>query len=120
MAHTESLWPRLADLPLVVESCEYERLHAVLAHEFERVTTHLRLAGGGVEGVGEDVSVHVEDGTSLHEARPALPLAGVWTLAGDQPDSIHAALKRDDTRQTALGHELLCVRAAAAAASRAA
>ncbi|MBB4662145.1 hypothetical protein [Conexibacter arvalis] len=82
MAHTESLWPRLADLPLVVESCEYERLHAVLAHEFERVTTHVRLAGGGVEGVGEDVSVHVEDGTSLHEARPALPLAGVWTLAG--------------------------------------
>jgi L-alanine-DL-glutamate epimerase-like enolase superfamily enzyme len=28
------------------------------------------------------VSVHVEDGTSLHEARPTLPLAGEWTLAG--------------------------------------
>jgi hypothetical protein len=31
----ESLWPRLAGLPLVIEACEYERLHAVLAYEFE-------------------------------------------------------------------------------------
>jgi hypothetical protein len=77
-----SLWPRLADLPLVVEACEYERLHAVLAHEFERVTTHVRLVGAGADGLGEDVSVHVEDGSSLHETRPALPLDGEWTLAG--------------------------------------
>jgi L-alanine-DL-glutamate epimerase-like enolase superfamily enzyme len=77
-----SLWPRLADLPLVVESCEYDRLHAVLAHDFQRVTTHVRLVGGGTDGLGEDVSVHVENGTSLHEAQLALPLAGEWTLAG--------------------------------------
>src|SRR5918997_4841094 len=82
MAQTESLWPRLAELPLVVESCEYDRLHAVLANEFQRVTTHVRLVGAGADGLGEDVSVHVEDGTSLHEARPVLPLAGEWTLAG--------------------------------------
>ena len=82
MAHMESLWPRLAELPLVVESCEYDRLHAVLAHEFQRVTTHVRLVGAGADGLGEDVSVHVEDGTSLHETQPALPLAGEWTLAG--------------------------------------
>ena len=77
----ESLWPRLAQLPLVVESCEYVRLHAVLAHEFQRVTTHVRLVGAGADGLGEDVSVHVEDGSSLHERQPALPLAGEWTLA---------------------------------------
>src|SRR6478672_10365807 len=82
MAHMESLWPRLAQLPLVVESCEYDRLHAVLAHEFQRVTTYVRLVGVGVDGLGEDVSVHVEDGTALHETQPALPLAGEWTLAG--------------------------------------
>ena len=82
MARMESLWPRLAELPLVVESCEYDRLHAVLAHEFQRVTTHVRLVGAGAYGLGEDVSVHVEDGTSLHEAQPTLPLAGEWTLAG--------------------------------------
>jgi hypothetical protein len=62
MAHMESLWPRLAELPLVVESCEYDRLHAVLAHEFQRVMTHVRLVGAGADGLGEDVSVHVEDG----------------------------------------------------------
>ena len=80
MAHMESLWPGLAELPLVVESCEYDRLHAVLAHEFQRVTTHVRPVGAGADGLGEDVSVHVEDGSSLHETQPALPLAGEWTL----------------------------------------
>jgi hypothetical protein len=82
MAFMESLWPWLSEFPLVVESCEYDRLHAVLAHDFERVTTHVRLVGAGVDGLGEDVSVHIEDGTSLHETGLALPLAGEWTLAG--------------------------------------
>ncbi len=67
----ESLWPRIAELPLVVEGCEYDRLHAVLAYESERITTHVRLAGAGAEGLGEDVSVHREDGSALHETRPA-------------------------------------------------
>src|SRR3954462_3476486 len=78
----ESLWPRLAGLPLVIEACAYERLDAVLAHEFERITTHVRLRCGGADGLGEDVSVFREDGTALHETRPALPLEGEWTLAG--------------------------------------
>ncbi len=78
---SESLWPRLADVPLVVESCEYDALHAVLANEFHRVTTHVRLIGAGADGLGEDVSLMAEDGTSLHEARPALGLEGEWTLA---------------------------------------
>src|SRR5213076_3357039 len=78
----ELLWARLARLPLVVEGCEYERLHAVLAYEFDRITTHVRLVGLGVDGLGEDVSVFREDGTALHETRPALPLEGEWTLAG--------------------------------------
>jgi hypothetical protein len=82
MAFMESLWPWLSELPLVVESCEYDRLHAVLAHDFQRVTTHVRLVGSGADGLGEDVSVHVEDGSSLHETQLALPLAGEWTLAG--------------------------------------
>ena len=77
-----SLWPRLAGLPLVVEGCEYDRLHAVLAYEFERVTTRVRLVGGGGDGLGEDVSVFHEDGTTPHETRPALALEGEWTLAG--------------------------------------
>ncbi len=81
MTQTESFWPRLAELPLVVEGCEYDRLHSVLANEFERVTTHVRLAGAGADGLGEDVSIHIEDGTSLHETQVDLPLEGEWTLA---------------------------------------
>jgi L-alanine-DL-glutamate epimerase-like enolase superfamily enzyme len=80
--HGESLWSRLAELPLVVEACEYERLQGVLAFEFDRITTHVRLVGPGADGLGEDVSVFREDGTALHETRPSLPLAGEWTLAG--------------------------------------
>src|SRR5215218_7429098 len=76
----ESLWPRLAALPLVVEACEYDRLHAVLAYGFERFTTHVRLAGARAHGLGEDVSAFREDGTALHESRPSLPLKGEWTL----------------------------------------
>ncbi len=76
------LWSKIAELPLVVEACEYERLHAILAQESERITTHVRLIGAGTDGLGEDVSVLHEDGNSLHEARPALTLAGEWTLAG--------------------------------------
>ena len=78
----ESLWPRLAGLSLIIEGCEYDRLRAVLAYEFERISTHVRLVGAGAEGLGEDVSVFREDGTGLHETRPSLPVEGEWTLAG--------------------------------------
>ena len=78
----ESLWPRLEGLPLVIEACEYDRLHATFPDEFERITTHVRLLGAGADGLGEDISVHLEDGTTLHETRPSLPLEGEWTLAG--------------------------------------
>jgi L-alanine-DL-glutamate epimerase-like enolase superfamily enzyme len=78
---TVTLWPRIADLSLVVESCEYDALRSVLAYGFERVTTQVRLVGGGTDGLGEDVGVFQEDGTTLHERQPALPLAGEWTLA---------------------------------------
>ena len=61
MAHMESLWPRLAELPLVVESCEYDRLHAVLAHAFQRVTTHVHLIGAvaGARRPHDPVERHV-------------------------------------------------------------
>src|SRR5436309_6927732 len=37
----ESLWSRLAGLALIVEGCEYDRLHAMFAYESERVTTQV-------------------------------------------------------------------------------
>jgi hypothetical protein len=81
---TQSLWSRIADLPLVVESHAIERLEAPAPAE--RVTYLVRLRGRGAEGLGEDVG-----GTMLDEegaflaAAPALPLAGEWTLATFTP-----------------------------------
>ena len=74
----DSLWNRIADLPLVVESLALEPLEAGAGAE--RVTTLVRLRGAGVEGVGEDVGLG-EDRETLMVAAPGLPLAGDWTLA---------------------------------------
>jgi hypothetical protein len=75
----ESLWTRIADLPLVVES-PVERLEAPAPAE--RVTDLVRLRGRGAEGLGEDIGGDMldEDGAFL-AAAPALALAGEWTLA---------------------------------------
>jgi L-alanine-DL-glutamate epimerase-like enolase superfamily enzyme len=75
-----SLWARLSELPVVVESYELERLAAQLAYGFERVTTRIRLRGGGVDGLGEDVSPYEGEDNTLHVIGPVLPLAGEWTL----------------------------------------
>jgi hypothetical protein len=76
----ESLWTRIADLPLVIDSHVIERLEAPAPAE--RVTYLVRLRGRGAEGLGEDVGGDMldEDGAFL-AAAPALPLAGEWTLA---------------------------------------
>jgi L-alanine-DL-glutamate epimerase-like enolase superfamily enzyme len=73
-------WNRLRGLSLVVESYELDRLHATLAHGFERVTTRIRLLGAGAEGASEDVSPFEGEDDTLHVMGPVLPLAGRWTL----------------------------------------
>lgn len=47
----ESLWNRIAGLPLAVESHVVEHLHAPA----DRTTLLVRLRGRGAEGLGEDV-----------------------------------------------------------------
>jgi hypothetical protein len=73
-------WDRLRALPLVIESYAFERLSASLSYGFERMTTRIRLVGGGEEGLGEDVSPFEHEGETLHALRPELPLAAEWTL----------------------------------------
>lgn len=76
-----SLWPRLAELPVVVEDCRLERLEADPSTGVNRVTTQIRLLGASTDGLGEDISPDDDDGhDALHVAGPSLPLAGVWTL----------------------------------------
>src|SRR6478672_10550023 len=45
----------LADLPLEVEGYTLEGLKAEVSSGFERLSTIVHLAGGGTEGIGEDV-----------------------------------------------------------------
>jgi L-alanine-DL-glutamate epimerase-like enolase superfamily enzyme len=75
-----SPWARLSALPVLVESYEFERLSARMSYGFERVTTRIRLSGGGVDGLGEDVSPFEDEDDTLHVAGPVLPLTGEWTL----------------------------------------
>jgi hypothetical protein len=75
-----SLWDEIRSLPLRVDGYEFERLSARLTHDFARVTTRIRLVGGGADGRGEDVSPFEDEADTLHAANPALPLAGDWTL----------------------------------------
>ena len=77
-----SSWERFGGLPLAVEGCSLEGLELAVSREFLLRRTVVHLEGGGEEGLGEDVSVFREDGTTLHETRASLPLAGKWTLAG--------------------------------------
>ena len=65
---------------MLVESYELDRLSARLSNDFERVTTRIRLLGGGMDGRGEDVSPFEGEDDRLHVAGPVLPLAGEWTL----------------------------------------
>ena len=73
------MFERVADLALVVESHELQRLEQAVSSDFTRVTTHVCLRGAGEEGVGEDVTYDGEAHARLAEG-PALPLEGEWTI----------------------------------------
>jgi hypothetical protein len=91
---TESLWKRLAELPLQIEAYELERLEAGVTRGFTRVTTLVRLRGGAEEGVGEDVTWYAEHHDREQAAGAVLPLAGSWTL-----DSFSQGLAIDETHK---------------------
>jgi hypothetical protein len=73
-------WEALGRLPLTVDSVVFDRQAATFAYGFERITTLVRLVGGGLEGHGEDVSLHEGDEQSLHVLNPDLGLVGSWSL----------------------------------------
>jgi hypothetical protein len=75
-----STYARLADLPLTIEGAAFERLEQDVSSEFTRVTTLVRLRGGGEEGVGEDVTYDGRDHEWFATHGPGLPLTGEWTI----------------------------------------
>jgi hypothetical protein len=70
----------IADLPLEIEACEFEGLEFALG-EFERLTTIVKLRGGGHEGVGEDVVYDAIDHVAQQGHGPPAGLAGSFTFA---------------------------------------
>ena len=75
-----STYERIARLPLVVEGYTLEVLSLRLSEELTRLTTVVHLHGGGLEGVGEDVTYDPDEHTAQADAGPVLPLAGGFTL----------------------------------------
>jgi hypothetical protein len=87
-----STYERVAELPLKIDGYALEGLSATVSSGFERLTTVIRLRGGGEEGVGEDVTYDGADQTAQQEHGPVLPLAGDWTF-----DTFSEHLGRLDT-----------------------
>jgi len=71
----------IAGLALEIDGYDLERLQRDVSSAFTRVSTVIRLRGGGHDGVGEDVTYDKPDHDRLLEAGPVLPLAGRWSIA---------------------------------------
>jgi len=70
----------VSELSLELESFVLERREQHVSTDFTRVTTVVRLRGGGEEGVGEDVTYGVEEQDGFQAEGPELPLAGSHTI----------------------------------------
>jgi hypothetical protein len=75
-----STFAKVADLPVEIESYGLEPHELEVSDEFTRLTTVIRMQGGGEDGVGEDVTYDALDHIALQEAGAVLELAGSWTL----------------------------------------
>jgi L-alanine-DL-glutamate epimerase-like enolase superfamily enzyme len=75
-----STYDLLADLPFEIDSYELEGLKRDVSSEFTRLSTVIRLRGGGHEGVGEDVTYEALDHVAFQDAGPTLGLAGRHTV----------------------------------------
>lgn len=96
-------YARVADLPLTIESYELEGLERPWSSEFTRLSTVVRLRGGGHAGIGEDVTYTPDDHRVFQQAGPVLPLAGSSTLAAfsrelDELDLFPREPARQDSR----------------------
>jgi hypothetical protein len=71
---------KVAALPLEIERYELEPLEQEVSSDFTRLTTVIRMTGGGHEGIGEDVTYDALDHVALQDAGPVQELAGSWTI----------------------------------------
>jgi L-alanine-DL-glutamate epimerase-like enolase superfamily enzyme len=98
-----STFELLSRLPLEVDGYELDALKADVSSGFERLSTVVRLRGGGLAGVGEDVVYDAEDQVALQAAGPVARLAGRYTLGDfceliDRLDLFPVVPQRDVSR----------------------
>src|SRR3954453_6341211 len=79
----------IKDLPLAVEECSFEGLEFAIG-EFERLTTVVKLRGGGAEGIGEDVVYDPVDhiGQQSHGPPDGLAHSGTFDEFSKKLDGI--------------------------------
>jgi hypothetical protein len=79
----------IKDLPLEVEGCSFEGLEFAVG-EFERLTTVVKLHGGGEEGIGEDVVYDAVDhiGQQSHGPPDGLAHSGTFDEFSKRLDGI--------------------------------
>jgi len=75
-----SLYDAVKELPLTVDAYDLEVRSLDVSSGFTRKTTTIRLAGGGEEGLGEDVTYEATEHDAQVARGPVLPLAGKWTI----------------------------------------
>ena len=73
-------YDRLATLALEIDDYALEPLQLAVSAGFTRHTTVVRLRGGGVEGMGEDVSYQESDQLGFQRAGPVFELPKTSTL----------------------------------------
>ncbi len=98
-----STFDALAELPLDIDGYELEGLELHLPG-FERLTTVIRMHGGGEEGLGEDVTYDALDHIALQDAGAVLDLTGHATLGAfcdfmAEVDTFPAEPQRDVSRR---------------------
>jgi L-alanine-DL-glutamate epimerase-like enolase superfamily enzyme len=71
----------IAGLEVEIEECELEGREITLG-SFERLTTLVKVRGGGHEGIGEDVTYDAVDHIALRDAGPPKELRGSDSFSG--------------------------------------
>jgi hypothetical protein len=74
-----TVYDRIAELSLTIESVSRRRYTGATTSGFERTTTEFRLAGDGVVGRGEDVTYETADHDALVGTDP-VDIEGEWTI----------------------------------------
>src|ERR1700754_3832754 len=84
-----SSFDAIAELPLQIDAVEFEGLELTLG-EFERLTTVVKLRGGGHEGIGEDVVYDAVDhiGQQSHGPPDGLAHSGTFDEFSRKLDGI--------------------------------